>query len=232
MSDPLVLILAAGESRRFLEQGIRTPKALLTLEYMGHEGSMLSFIQSGIPEQYDALTVLQSGHEAPNDIRGDVIHIAPTRGQAETVYRVLSTMREDRPILVHDCDMMLDVLDNHKLIDLLENYQLSVAVTETFDPNASRVDSVPFPDVFVEKQNISKWGIVGARAFESSLDLLQAIEIELRANINTVDYEPYLSQAMNNFMGQAFAHVITDFVDWGTPERIVASGARIIGGVR
>jgi hypothetical protein len=229
--DPLVIILAAGESKRFLDKGFKIPKPLLRIEYMGDTMSMLAHVQSNIPEGLDILTVLREGMYPPDDIRGEVIHIAETRGQAESLYRVISVMREDRPILVHDCDMLLDVLDIHKLLDMLDHYPVTVAVTETFDPNASRVDKIPYPDIFVEKQPISQWGIVGARGFASHKELTQCIEIELRRNINTVDYEPYLSEAMNHFGGQPYALQITDYVDWGTPERILESGARIVGGV-
>lgn len=227
--EPLVLVLGAGESKRFRDKGIRIPKPLLNIDFLGKTASMLSHVQDGIPESLEILTVLAEGYDPPNDIRGGVIHIRPTRGQAETVYRVLSIIKEDRPVLVHDCDMLLDALDVGALVDWLEKYAMTVAVTETFDPNASRVDKIPYPDVFVEKQPISKWGIVGARGFASSKEIIQCIEIELRKNINTIDYEPYLSEAMNHIPGMALAHQISDFVDWGTPERIYESGAKIVG---
>lgn len=229
--DPLAIILAAGQSKRFQDRGFKTPKPLLEIDYMDYSASMLAHVQRHIPEGMEILTVLREGMDPPNDIRGGVIHITETRGQAESLYRVISVMREDRPILVHDCDMLLDVLDIHLLMNKLDHYPITVAVTETFDPNASRVDKIPFPDLFVEKQPISRWGIIGARGFDSHKELTKCIEIELRRNINTVDYEPYLSEAMNHFGGQPYALQITDYVDWGTPERIIESGAIIIGGV-
>ncbi len=226
MYNPYILIPAAGESRRFKEAGHKTPKPFLQIQ--NRKGKVQSMIEHvldtvpstriyvGVPEQYRY--EIQYGGVG-------IIPIFRTLGQADTVWQMVDRLPDkDGPLVVLDCDMILQTSDLKIIMSMLGSYAVTVAVTETFDPNASRVDAVPYPTRFVEKQPISSWGIVGARGFHS----VRELETCLRIYVSAVAKEPYLSEVMNLYPGKAYAHVIDDYEDWGTPERIKESGAKII----
>lgn len=225
MSDLWVVIPAAGESRRFKEAGYQTLKPLLTLKSPeGYISTMLGHVIKSLPAYpHHLIIALPFGAKFIYD---DVakIEIARTRGQADSLFQVVQGVPSNDQVLVLDCDMLLKPKDLMLLVGLLQIYDISVAVTETFDPNASRVDEVPIPTRFVEKQPISQWGIVGARGFRNAGILTEA----LRKTLEETKEEPYLSMAMNNYPGTKIAHVITEYIDFGTPERIKEAGWEIL----
>jgi MobA-like NTP transferase domain len=226
MSKVVAVILAAGQSRRFVEAGYKTPKPFLVIrDQDGTEGQMVNFVLNTLPPTVTALVAVPPDYTfmERENVRG--VHIAHTRGQADTAYQVVRHLPKDRQVILLDCDMVLRYQDVRDLIALLELFETVTAVTNTFDPNASRVDQVPFPTRWVEKQPISSWGIVGARAFRNAGRLTEALK-----QVIEEPGEPYLSTAMNYYQsfGQNYAHEIFQFQDWGTPERIIASGAQIV----
>jgi len=221
-----VIVPAAGESRRFKEAGYFTPKPLLKIRDNGGLSlRMVTHVIANLPPVTcrDVIVGLPAGVE-PVVPFYKYLSIINTEGQADTVFQMIQKLPFDDSVLVLDCDMMLEPNDIQKLIDLLQIYDVTVAVAETFDPNSSRVDSVPFPTRFVEKEPISQYGIVGARGFKKIRNLTQAI---VRANID-IHTELYLSHAMNYCMGTKYAHIVTEFTDLGTPERIREIGWEIV----
>lgn len=227
MSNIITVIPAAGESRRYREAGYPTIKPLLTVRNKyGAVGSMLHHVeQSALTE---TIVALPAQVMKPIDSISRVVAIFRTIGQADTVYQLVRSLPPSEAVVVMDCDMILGIGDVHTLMQYLELYDMVVAVTESFDPNASRVDTVPFPTRFIEKEPISQWGIVGVRAFRKAGMLANALQITIQ-NCIKFDTEPYLSTAMNNYPGTKYAHVIQNYQDWGTPERLRESGAEIIG---
>jgi NDP-sugar pyrophosphorylase family protein len=165
--------------------------------------------------------------QKPFDSRADVIHIEKTTGQADTIYQTVKNFMPTTPVIVADCDMILSLEDMVTIRKLLGIYDMVVAVTETFDPNASRVDQVPHPNRFVEKEPISQWGIVGVRAFNKAYLLKDALLTTLN-DCKHRGVEPYISMAMNYYPGTRYAYVVRGFQDWGTPERLKESGAEIV----
>jgi len=230
VSNIWTVIPAAGESKRFREAGYSMPKPLLRIKSpAGEEAYMVQHVIADLPSWLRAGVViaLPSHLDKPIDLEERTISIPHTIGQADTVYQAIKTLPDNDLVLVLDCDMILKSEDILKLVELLNIYDVTVAVTETFDPNASRVDQVPFPSRFVEKEPISKWGIVGARAFKSAAVLSVALERTFD-RCTARHQEPYLSMAMNPYPGSKFAHVITDYIDLGTPERIKEAGWEIL----
>lgn len=229
MSELYTIIPAAGESRRFKEAGFSTPKPFLRLESSSKEiKAMLAHVFTSASAGEIHIGVNSFLSLPKSAAFPTVFHdIEKTIGQADTVYQIVKDFPPDARVLVMDCDMILQKTDVQRLVDLLDLYDMTVAVTETFDPNASRVDQVPFPTRFVEKEPISQWGIVGARAFRSAGVLTDALECTLDL-CKEEEREPYLSEAMNNYEGTKYAHVITEYVDLGTPERVEAAGWKIV----
>jgi len=230
-SNPIwVVIPAAGESRRFKEAGYSTPKPLLRIRYNDTVSYMAHYVMSSIPLIHcETLIVFPYGVEIPHnfDHTAGRMFLKSTTGQADTVYQAIKELPKNDSVLILDCDMVLQSEDVYKLVLILQIEDVAIAVAETFDPNASRVDQIPYPTRFVEKENISQYGIVGARAFKNIGILQEALSRTLE-RYEVLGKEPYLSVAINHYPGNKYAHLITNYVDWGTPERIKESGAEIV----
>lgn len=224
-----VAILAAGESQRFKDAGFHTPKPYLRIkDKNGIELSMINHVIKSLRKLGANIIVGIPGLILPpSDLNVERAYIENTKGQADTAFQVLRHIPDEDQVLILDCDMILKADDITKMIHFLKTSEVVVAVAETFDPNASRVDTIPFPTRFAEKEPISHWGIVGARAFANVGNLKTALATYLM-RAEKINREPYLSEAMNLLEGTKYAHLITEFQDWGTPERIRESGAEII----
>jgi len=225
MSDLWIVVPAAGESRRFKEAGYTIPKPFLMIDDEGLVMTMIGHVLYDI-NHYEKILVGLS-NLAPDDFEFPSILIENSIGQADTVYRMLSCLPQEDSVLVLDCDMILEADDIQKMMDFLKNYDVVIAVAESFNPNASRVDQVPFPTRFVEKEPISQYAIVGARAFKNIGLLKKALERTLD-RYKKIGQEPYLSVAINHYPGTKYAHQITKYTDWGTPEAVKSSGAKIV----
>lgn len=226
MSDHLwVVIPAAGKSKRFQDAGYMTPKPLLKVKLGGKTQTMLEHVVDSIPPYMkDIVIAVPAGVDHPLNTAYKVIE--ETVGQADTILQALSDLPAQDRVLILDCDMILHTEDLERMVRLLEVYDATIAVTRTFDPNASRVDTIPFPTKFAEKEPISEWGIVGARAFKSIGDLVTALNYTM-VYCDHTGVEPYLSMAINSYPGSKYALEIMDFYDLGTPERLRESGAQI-----
>lgn len=231
MSSPITIIPAAGQSKRFVDGGYLRPKPFIRLQNeQGVSQHMISYvidmirnglIIAAVPEQYKSYS---------HDQRAVYYPIQKTVGQADTVHQVLEMIGGSlmgRPVLVHDCDMLLEQEDIDELVKSIDFFDMAVAVTKTFDPNASRVDQIPNPTRYVEKEPISEWGIVGARIFKDGLKLKHALFQTLREACE-LGQEPYISQAMNHYPGTCYAHIVRRYKDFGTPERVRESGFTIV----
>ncbi len=230
MSNLHVVIPAAGKSQRFFNAGYTTPKPLLKIRNNQNDlvGTMLEHVYCTIPSGFVDITVgLPDTYSGPELVLVEYRKIESTLGQADTVYQLIKDLPEDDRVLVLDCDVLLHEDDIRGVVGALEVADLSVAVTETFDPNASRVDVIPYPTRFVEKEPISSWGIVSARAFRHAALLKDALETTLEECKKSGE-EPYLSMALNHYPGMKYAYKIDRFQDWGTPERLHESGAEIV----
>lgn len=229
MFDLWVIIPAAGKSQRFRDAGYETPKSLLRLESpSGAILPMVTHVRLTIDPSFDPRRILVG---LPMDYTTEdsmnFIGIEHTLGQADSIYQMIQNLPQEDSVLVLDCDMLLRSPDINRLIEMLGVYDVSIAVAKTFDPNSSRIDQIPYPTRFVEKEPISEYGIVGARAFKNIGLLSKALKRTIE-RYKALAQEPYLSVAINHYPGTKFAHVVTNFVDLGTPERIKAAGWRIV----
>jgi hypothetical protein len=223
MSRTVVLIPAAGSSVRYQKAGYSQPKQTLVIRHNRVIKTMLAHVEDTVIG-FDIMIGLRADSYPPKDIRGEIIPIEETKGQSDTLFQMVRFVPDGRPVLVLDCDMLLEPADILQLDLLLCSWDVAVAVTKTFDPNASRIDTFPYPTWFVEKEPISEYGIVGARAFRSKSKLYTALSKQLSQTMT----EPYLSTAINFYDGKKIALEINKFSDWGTPERLAESGAEIL----
>lgn len=234
MAKVWIVILAAGQSKRFKDVGYTTPKPCLMIRSPRNTRSMLAHVIDSLPMKYwlnsaDSIVVgLPVGVDPPHDLATDnIVRIKKTKGQADTLLQIVKTLPETDSVLVMDCDTILNEDDVSTVINLLNVFDVVTAVIDTFDPNMSRVDSVPFPTYFAEKEPISVHGIVGIRGFKS----IGALKIALYATLDICrvnEKEPYATTAMNLYKGKKFAHTIHKFVDLGTPERVRNAGWEIL----
>lgn len=238
-NSPVVVIPAAGRSGRFVEQGFTAPKAALRVrDREGCEMPMLLHVIANIPtawpvvvgtttDQVDAYRQIL-GDEAVQ--RGVVVDVGPyTMGQADTVRRILggdATSRGQK-IMVVNCDNVFSRFDLQVLHDFLAIADMTVLVHKSRNPMCSFVDSIPIPTRFVEKEPISEWAMSGAWAFRSAKSLHQAISETMHLD-RTVRGEFYLSSALNRLPGRKIVVNCTGMQDWGTPESIRETGARIV----
>jgi len=228
MSNILAYIPAAGESQRYRAAGYSIPKPWLNIRYHEMTARMVEHVRYRFPINTHTVVGVQPKYMdlVPKEL--NPFPIPQTIGQADTVYRFVKHCHSGKSIIIADCDMLLLTADISRMIRYLEFYDVVIAVTQTFDPNASRVDQVPHPQLVIEKEPISEWGIVGVRVFRDVSILTSALEVTLE-ECKAGGIEPYLSMAINHYPGLKFAHIVHDFVDWGTPDRLLASGATIEG---
>lgn len=227
MSSLFTVIPAAGKSQRFRDAGYSLPKPYLVIKDKNCvTNRMIGHVITSFPHSLKIIATPSDRLPLSNyDAMEHAIH--QSVGQADTIYQVVKDLPKDSQILILDCDVVLQTRDIERVVGLLNSYDMVMAVAFTFDPNASRIDQIPFPTKFVEKKAISEFGMVSARAFRNAGKLTKALE-ETLEYCAAAEMEPYLSYAMNEYDGTKYAHLITEYQDWGTPERIAQNGATII----
>lgn len=225
------VIPAAGSSRRFAEAGYDKIKPLLRVRRAtGENASMLAHVASAVPSGMHIIVVLPLGQEVPADVASSVqvARVPRTLGQADTVRRVVRDLPPDDGVLCLDCDTLMRREDVGAVVNaVIEQYDVAVAVASCDDPEMSRVDQVPHPTLFVEKCRISRWGMISARAFGSAEELSRVLD-EIVEEDERAGVEPYLSGALNRYPGNKFAHEVTWWQDWGTPQKLRSTGAAVV----
>ncbi len=222
-----IVMPAAGESQRFKDAGYQTPKHLLRVRYRDYEGSMLAHVISRVPVVFEVVVGVQE--RTQTDWRGETVVIGRTSGQAESVLRTLRDIPEGDSVTVMDCDTLLtqDDIEEVSALGSRTGYSAAVAVGYDSDLAMSRVDQIPYPTLFAEKRYISPWGMISARAFSEVGELREVLEQVVREH-RSAGREPYLSEVLNRYSGLKIAHVVHDWTDWGTPEKLHKSGAEVI----
>ena len=217
---------AAGRSQRFVDAGYLTPKPALEINWRGTIAHMVSHVVTQIPSEYVA--VVTTGAVRLPITWYDVHSIEKTFGPAETTLLGLRRIQHDGPVVVMDCDTIVLRKDLERLVKALEVSAAAVLVYESDDKNMSRIDEYPYPTVFVEKKRISPWGVVSARGFSSAATLRSCLTQVLEEAL-TIGREPTMSHVLNRYPGVKRAIEIAEWIDWGTPARVIKSGARIVG---
>src|SRR6266568_4007956 len=208
------VVLAAGESKRFIEAGYATPKPLLQIRSRdGIPNSMLGHVCATIPDHCNTIIALSRFLQKPSNVEGSSFSIGRSIGQADTLFQVVKNLPPDDHVLALDCDTILRREDLQVLIDKLKDHVATVAITENvLDGNMSRVDSNINPQIFVEKQFISHWAVIGARGFHNTGYLTEVLRTYI-THCKMTEQEPYLTPAMNLYEGIKYAHVIRS-LDW------------------
>jgi hypothetical protein len=149
------------------------------------------------------------------------VKVKDTKGPAHTALQVL----EDG-IIDHSLILDVDVINfTNDLSRLTLMGRIGVLVSQSANPAFSYVDSLGFFNQILEKQRISEFAVRGAYFIHKYAmpDFMEKLEETI-----STESEPYLSQVFNRYQGQKFS-ILTAYtpVDWGTPEDVKLSGARI-----
>jgi len=227
-----LIVPAAGTSRRFRDAGYATPKPDLVIEFNGEKKKMLDWVLDEIPfSAVGPVVIAAHPHSVGPDAPHCSIVVHNSRGQAHAVLCALDATTPERfadvPVLVMNCDMVICLEDIVRTCEQVSYNSADVGIltTESKSEAYSYVNSFPFPTRFAEKRAISAHAMVGAWAFRSSRQLRDALQFVCR-NHN----EPYLSAALAKMSAVFKCAHASSFLDWGTPESIAASGARIVDG--
>jgi len=216
----LTIILAAGQSKRFQEEGYMVPKPFLRIEWRGRNLQMLDHVRYTLPREFTQLVcAVPEGYEKQmTECRA----IVDTRGPADTALQMINRF-EPVSCLILDADILNFTND---LYWLTHNKLPAVLVSKSANPAFSYVERLGHFRRVAEKHRISDYAVRGAYFVpdHAMVEFTMALE-----DILERDKEPYISHAFNNMITPKCAVETTYIpVDWGTPRDVLLSGARII----
>lgn len=221
-----VVILAAGQSKRFQDAGYKIPKPFLKVEWRGAVRPMIIHVINSLPRQFTSrIIAAPPGHEQEMEYYDSLayyISTEGTKGPAHTLQRVLHHLPNVESTLILDCDVLNYHLD---LYNLTKEPMCSVLVSPSIDPSCSYVDKVGNFTRLVEKEVISYYAVRGAYYIPRLY--IEEFILTLEMVVAEKD-EPYISHVFNAMQVAKYALQTTYLpIDWGTPEAIIASGAKI-----
>lgn len=224
---PTIIIPAAGNSRRFKDIGIDTPKGLIRFTRDGFTGAMLEHILCDLLTHDHAPPMIIVNENTSFPMKNfehlvEVVRVAPTWGQAHTVYLGLETLDEitlSGPVLVLNSDVGYD----YSLDVFCRQAQDFAAAALVFpgegDTAFSYVDNFPIFSEALEKQAISNWAMAGAYYFSDGHDLRSALKAQLDSGVRHAN-EFYLSGTFQYHRETKIAIAMqrNQLLQWGTPE--------------
>lgn len=229
-----VLVPAAGRSSRYEQAGITTPKGLIRFRWrQGYKRPMIAHVAlndhhlSDRAEFYVGVERATAEWCALHEFGMNLLQTGPTRGQAETVLRMLQMLDLNAaPVLVLNTDAgftyPLDLFVRQSL-----DFPASALVFHSRNRAYSYVDGMPTFHTAREKDPITKWAMAGAYFFPRGEILREAIELQISAN-HVHNGEFYLSGAFTYMLGMAKLAVPmqpSQWHSWGTPEDLAHDAA-------
>lgn len=226
------LIPAAGRSERFLAAGHELPKPLLRVRHAGRTDTMIGHVLREL--HYDHAPIVACLTPYVRQFRNAVAHqcnvigVDETVGQAHTVLQALERCgaRPDDGVVTVDCDVVLPHQVSYHVVYRLRNDEDNVvfAVTDRAGPDTSKIDNLIEPTRVKEREPAWRWSVMGQRGVRRAVDL----ETGLREAMNREIGQPSLSDALQHVPVPWCAVLATQFMDWGTPESLAASGAELV----
>jgi dTDP-glucose pyrophosphorylase len=233
-----VIILAAGKSKRFQEEGYMIPKPFLNIEWRGTTMTMLGHVLNTIPSNIGEIFIAappQYYEQAMESNLGltdagliEVIPIEDTKGPAHTALRMLDITNPDS-VMFLDADILNFTNDlGYLYIDGFFN-SCRVLVSKSANPAFSYVDQLGIFTRIEEKKCISEYAVRGAYCIGP--EIIEEFKEHLKTIVSEKS-EPYISQAFNLINDEEYDKnaILTTYtpIDWGTPRDIKLSGAQII----
>jgi molybdopterin-guanine dinucleotide biosynthesis protein A len=225
-----VIILAAGQSRRFQQEGYTVPKPFLSIEWRGTTATMLEHVIATVPLGFPRTVVAvpkpyAERLEGALELTGRIVRFVEveySRGPGHTALQVLEFLQLETTLFL-DVDVLNCTNDLYRLVN---SNSCGVLVAKSTDPACWYVDKIDRFNRIIEKERISSYAVQGA--YFVPITQIPDLMLCLSAAIRIYE-EPFLSHAFNQMMGSKLA-VQTSYapVDWGTPEKVRLSGAHII----
>jgi len=168
-----LLIPAAGESKRFKDEGYKTSKIYLDVD----GSSILNTIIDSFNNQLLTKILIQNKDYLPEKISNqtnDIIRIEnKTSGQAESAYLLSNNLTNDNPVLIHSSDCVLDketiieLGDSDIIVFTKKNYRRGFENKNNYgwiNPNKGLVESLSIKtEPLSESSNI----IIGTFLFKN-----------------------------------------------------------------
>jgi hypothetical protein len=215
-----IIVPAAGLSTRFPDM---KPKYLL-YDYRGEMMLMNALrkyrelgmkINIGIlKEHQDKYAVIeQIQHEWPDNLNFVVID-KPTKGPADTVYRILSESGTKGEFLVKDCDSFFDHENTSGNYICVSNISEHEILKKLASKSFVIVNEQDIVTNIIEKQVVSDTFCVGGYKFESAEQYKSAFEY-----VSQMDGEIFVSDIIGRMLDQGHIFTkrsVTNYVDVGT----------------
>ncbi len=219
-----VIVPAAGESRRFAQKGIKTPKPLIQFSWKDHpKQTMLRHAIYGASEFPLHVGVQEEKKLEFEMFFGQRSFLHPvdnSLGQADTVRQIVEDMGDDVELLIVNTDSMF-LYPLKTFLKQVEGFEGAAIVFDgEYSPAFSYIDSYPLFNRTAEKEPISQWAMAGAFYFKSKKDFLEAYN-KYHA---TSPKEEYLSEVYNYLEGEKLAVFIPreQWILWGTAEDLLS----------
>ena len=228
-----VVVPMAGKGQRFLDKGISTPKPLLKIDtepFISHVIDSVSF------EKANFYFLIREQHLKENNfdeifqrkkINYKIISIdKETEGAACTVLLGVKEMNSDLPLIVKDCDQVMNWSQKNFLefVSRKENDGVLVTVP-TKNAGFSYVellDDMSTVSRTTEKEVVSSFGNTGCYYFKKTAEYEYYANLMIKKNIR-VKNEFYVSQVYNEYIldGKKIIHYpIVEIFSINTPAEL------------
>lgn len=228
-----VVVPMAGKGQRFLDKGISTPKPLLKIDtepFISHVIDSVSF------EKANFYFLIREQHLKENNfdeifqrkkINYKIISIdKETEGAACTVLLGVKEMNSDLPLIVKDCDQVMNWSQKNFLefVSRKENDGVLVTVP-TKNAGFSYVellDDMSTVSRTKEKEVVSSFGNTGCYYFKKTAEYEYYANLMIKKNIR-VKNEFYVSQVYNEYIldGKKIIHYpIVEIFSINTPAEL------------
>ncbi len=233
MNKPVVnlVIPMAGRGKRFLDHGYKTPKPLLevngktmiewVVKSIMIEGAQLTFL---ILKEHDDSYKMQSFLKEKFPECNVIIIDKLTEGAICTVLLAEKYINNDTPLLLKDCDQIVDWSpDNFLKFVKRNNADGAIVTVMTQNPGYSFSKLGPDNMTIIEtaeKKIISNIGNAGAYYFGKGSDLIKYAKVMIAKNIRT-NNEFYVSPVYNEFIAagkKILNYPIAQLYGLNTPE--------------
>ena len=235
-----IVIPMAGMGKRFLEAGYTLPKPLLKIEDKEIIAHIIDTMRT--PES-QFIFIVRQDHCDEHHLDKRLIEFEPnakiikinevTEGAICTVLLAKEYFNDDNPVIVKDCDQIINWEPRHFLEFVKRNHADGAIVNiHTNRPNYSfsRVDSAGRVYETAEKSVISNYGSVGIYYFARGKDLIKYAQKMIEKNIR-VNNEFYTAPVYNQFI-QDFKLIlhypIAEMFQLGTPEEFHENRGKVI----
>ena len=236
-----VVIPMAGKGQRFLDKGIKTPKPLIkvnTKPFISHVIDSVNF------DQANFFFLIRDEHLKNNNfdeilktkkINYKIIPIKKdTEGAACTVLLGLNDTNKDLPLIVKDCDQVMNWSKKNFLEFVKRRNNDGVLVTvPTKNPGFSYVELHDDMSAVLrtkEKEVVSSFGNTGCYYFNKTSEFEHYTNLMIKKNIR-VKNEFYVSQVYNEYIldnKKILHYPIVEIFSINTPEELSNNEQTII----